>query len=238
MTAKEKFLQAINEIEAKRVTEFGWANVPDKNVWLAYNDTEVHIFSQPEGDEFFDHYTINKEQCHLEYIVLYAIIRLTNIDDKDFCAEEDERIILRQFAYDETEMTEEDLMHAIWYLWEFDDCITNSISKDGWSQHVAYKDDDEDLSVKLRLTDSQKELIKKFESVAKECNDAGICFVLADSVLYAYNSSEYYLSWEPDEEEEVVVSDDINLAYDAMEYIPCFSYYLSADVEEAICKLK
>lgn len=181
MTKKEKFFHAINELGAKRVTEFGWADVPDKNVWVAFRNKEVHIFSNPGGDTgYFDHYIIGVERCHFDFMVLNAIISLTNLDDPDYCAAEDERILLRQFAYDDTDMAEDELMHAVWYLWEHDECITNSISKAGWSRHEEYEDD-VDYESMLRLDDEAHSIICQIQGLFNWLDDHNVGYFLGEN---------------------------------------------------------
>lgn len=180
MTAKEEFFQVIEELGAKRVTEFGWANIPDENVWVAYRCKDVYIFSQPDGDEHFDCYMIGTEQCHWDIMVLNAIICLTNTDDSDYCAAEDERILLRQFAYDETEMTEEEIMHVIWYLWEHDECITNSVSPAGWCQHEEYEDD-VDYESMLRLDDEAHSVICQIQSLFQWLDDHKVGYFIGEN---------------------------------------------------------
>ena len=190
MTAKEKFFQAIEQLGAKRVTEFGWANIPDQNVWVAYHCKDVHIFAQPDGGQHFDHFIIGVEQCHWDNMVLCAIIRLTNLDDDYYCAAEDERILLRQFAYDDTDMTEEDLMHAIWYLFEHDECIINSISPSGWSQYIKYEDDKPDQSVLLALASFQQPVVTLIESLFAQAKDLGVGYYQdEDNNIVFYNAN-------------------------------------------------
>ena len=227
MTAKEKFFQAIEQLGAKRVTEFGWAHAADQNVWVAYRNKDVHIFNQPDGDEFFDHYTVDVEQCRRNSLVLCDIINLTNLDEAN-CLQEDERILLRTYATGDSLLSWEEAMHAIFLLWDNCDSIVNCISMCGWSRHINYEDDDEtDYVAKMRLTTEQRELIKKFEDVAKECNDAGVHFVVEDYVMHAYNASEYHIEYEPLK----YASTEDGMVSEAMEGIDFNFYEMGSDGE-------
>lgn len=180
MTKKEKFFQAIDELGAKRVTEFGWADVPDENVWLAYHCGDVHIFNQPDGDEHFDHYIIGAEQCHWNNMVLCDIIYLTDLDGNDQPLCEDERILLRTFATDDESLSDEETMHAIFLLWDNCDSIVNCISKTGWSQYEKYEDD-VDYESMLRLDDETHSIICQIQGLFNWLDDHNVGYFLGEN---------------------------------------------------------
>lgn len=218
MTKKEKFFQAIDQFGAKRVTEFGWANIPDQNVWVAYRNKDVHIFSQPDGDEYFDHYIIGAEQCHWNNMVLCDIIYLTDLDGNDQPLCEDERILLRTFATDDESLSDEETMHAIFLLWYNCDSITNSISKTGWSQHGDYKDDVEDGSELLALNIEQLSIASTIVTLFQMAERAGLGYYQDENSRLVFFNANNVERADDDEEADIY---DTSHAY-STDIQPCW----------------
>lgn len=200
MTAKEKFYNLVETLHAERRTE-----IKDAEVYAAYaSGDNVHILHVYDEDTF-DHYVIDAAVASVEPQVLKAIIFATDTDDE--CrADEDMRSLLRCFAGCEGDLTTEDIVEVIVWLWNKTEAFDNLWENHGSFFHKEFEDDKQvNPAELLALNIEQRGIINHIENLFAIAELKGIGYYLDENnniVFYNTNNVE-----RGDDDEECAIYD-------------------------------